>query len=424
MMKVRQVVRSRRVEVRQLASRSREVVLLSAVVGLLTGGFVALFDKAVVEGGVDHVLELSPWLIAVLPGAGLLVAMVVRRLLGRGTGSASADEYLLEFHDPDHHLSGRAASARLLASLVTLGTGNPMGMEGPSLFAGAMIGSKLQRRFPRLFRASDRRVLLVAGAAAGVAAIFKAPATGAVFALEVPYKDDLARRMLLPALVSSATGYLVFALINGPDALFPVTGATELSMRDVLGSIGVGVIAGLGARLFSAMLRTAKDLAARPKPLWVTVGAGVVLALLFTAGYHLTGQPLAVTSGYNVIHWASDPSHSLAALLAMLALRSLGTSASLAGGGVGGLFIPLVVGGALSGAVIANIVGRQDITLFVVIGIAAFLGAGYRVPLASVMFVAETTGRPAFIVPGLLAAVAAELMMGQASVTKYQRATS
>jgi CIC family chloride channel protein len=55
-----------------------------------------------------------------------------------------------------------------------------------------------------------------------------------------------------------------------------------------------------------------------------------------------------------------------------------------------------------------------------VIGVAAFLGAGYRVPLAAVMFVAETTGRPSFVVPGLLAAVAAELMMGSSSVTEYQ----
>lgn len=93
----------------------------------------------------------------------------------------------------------------------------------------------------------------------------------------------------------------------------------------------------------------------------------------------------------------------------------------VAGGGVGGLFIPLVVAGALTGSIIGNIVDPADITLFVVIGVAAFLGAGYRVPLAAVMFVAETTGRPSFIVPGLFAAVAAELMMGTASVTKYQR---
>jgi chloride channel protein, CIC family len=64
-----------------------------------------------------------------------------------------------------------------------------------------------------------------------------------------------------------------------------------------------------------------------------------------------------------------------------------------------------------------------DTSLFVVVGVSAFLGAGYRVPLAAVMFVAEATGRPGFVVPGLLAAVAAELVMGRSSVTTYQKST-
>jgi CIC family chloride channel protein len=90
------------------------------------------------------------------------------------------------------------------------------------------------------------------------------------------------------------------------------------------------------------------------------------------------------------------------------------------GRGVGGLFVPLVVAGALLGRAFAGALGQLDDSLFLVVGIAAFLGAGYRVPLAAVMFVAETTGRPGFIVPGLIAAVVAELVMGTTSVTNYQ----
>jgi CIC family chloride channel protein len=70
---------------------------------------------------------------------------------------------------------------------------------------------------------------------------------------------------------------------------------------------------------------------------------------------------------------------------------------------------------------VAGIVGELSDTLFMVVGVSAFLGAGYRVPLAAVMFVAETTGRAGFVVPALLAAVAADLMMGRDSVTAYQR---
>ena len=69
-------------------------------------------------------------------------------------------------------------------------------------------------------------------------------------------------------------------------------------------------------------------------------------------------------------------------MLALLVLRSLATSATVAGGGVGGLFIPLVVAGALTGAVVGGAINETDLDLFIVIGVAAFLGAGYRVPLA------------------------------------------
>jgi CIC family chloride channel protein len=92
----------------------------------------------------------------------------------------------------------------------------------------------------------------VAGAAAGVAAIFKAPATGAVFALEVPFRDDLARRMLLPSLVAAASGYLTFVAVHGTTPLFEVVGSPDFALGDVLGAVALGAAAGLAARLFAA----------------------------------------------------------------------------------------------------------------------------------------------------------------------------
>jgi CIC family chloride channel protein len=312
----------------------------------------------------------------------------------------------------------------MLASVATLGSGAPMGFEGPSIYTGAFVGSEVQRRLPRTFKGADRRVMMTAGAAAGVAAIFKAPATGAVFALEVPYQDDLARRMLLPALVSSACGYLAFAAINGTDPLFPVTGEFGFRLRDLVGAALVGAIAGIGARLFAFLLRRAKDLNGRWPGLVGALTAGAVLAGLFVLGRWMTGESLMVGPGYDVVQWVSEPDRSVWVLLGLLGARCVATATVVAGGGAGGLFVPLVVAGATTGAAIGNVVDPSELTLFIVIGVAAFLGAGYRVPLAAVMFVAETTGRPSFVVPGLLAAVAAELVMGQSSVTTYQRGSS
>ena len=88
---------------------------------------------------------------------------------------------------------------------------------------------------------------------------------------------------------------------------------------------------------------------------------------------------------------------------------------------MGGLFIPLVTQGAIVGSIFEHIVDSPNPHLFPTIGIAAFLGAGYRTPLAGVAFVAEATGEPGFLVPALLAAAAAQLVMGGQSFSAYQR---
>ena len=152
----------------------------------------------------------------------------------------------------------------------------------------------------------------------------------------------------------------------------------------------------------------------------VLVGGGTMAGALGLSRL-LTGESLTIGPGYDAITWAAHPSNGFWVLGAILLLRCVANVATIAGGGVGGLFVPLVVAGALLGQMVASAVGEPTNPLFAVVGVAAFLGAGYRVPLAAVMFVAESTGRASFVVPGLLAAVSSELLMGRSSVTNYQR---
>lgn len=410
----------RRAELRALARRSREVVLLAAVTGVITGLLVAGVEYFVVEVLFHDLLDAALGWQMVIPTGGLIVSAFVLRMIGGGASPSTSDEYLAAFHDREHRLGIRAFIARSIAAVTTLSSGGALGLEGPSLYAGAVVGSQTQSRLPGIFRGSDRRVLMVAGAAAGVAAIFKAPATGAIFALEVPYRDDLARRMLLPALVASASGYLSFVAVNGTEPLFRAFGRGDFGLAELLGAALVGAGAAIGARAFAKALRWAKGLAAR-RSLWILAAAGVTLGALVWLADVLTNEPLTLGPGYQVIAWAEYPSPSFWLIVAILAMRCTATVATVAGGGVGGLFVPLVVAGALLGEAVGGIVAPDDLSLFPVLGIAAFLGAGYRVPLAAVMFVSETTGRPGFIVPGLIAAVVAELVMGEQSITSYQR---
>ena len=405
--------------------RSRQAILLAGATGVLTGLGVAAFEWVTRDALFDTLRRQPEAVQVAAPLVGLVLAWLALRLVGAGASPSTADEYIRNYHEPATPLDLRPVPGRLLASVFTLGFGGSLGYEGPSIYLGAAIGSGLETRLRRLFSAEDAKVLLVAGAAAGVAAIFKAPATGLVFALEVPYQEDFAKRMLLPAGIAAAASYLVFVALYGTRPLLAVSGAPPFSFRDLGGAAVLGVLCGLGARLFVIALARAKAMAATAHPAVRAAAAGVGLAGLAALSFRLFGQGLTLGPGYDNLAWALDPHRALGLVVALLLMRAAATVLTVGGGGAGGLFIPLVIEGALAGRAVSGLFSSstQDPNLFVLIGVSAFLGAGYRVPLAAVVFAAETSGRPGFIVPGLIATVVAQLFMGRDSASAYQRTT-
>jgi len=397
----------------------KRLLVLAALTGALTGVSVAGFEWLTREGLLTRVIEAPLAVQALAPTVGLALAAVALRTVGRGATPATSDEYIRNFHQRGRPLDLHPLPGRLLGGMATLGSGGALGFEGPSLYLGASMGTALERIRRRRGRRAESKVLMVAGAAAGVAAIFKAPATGAIFALESPYRDDNARRMLLPALMAAATGYLSAVALLGTEPLFAVEGSPPFDLRELGGAVVLGLLCGLGARGFAWLITRAKGLATSV-PAWVRVlGAGAVIAALVVASEQLFDDSLAIGAGYRTLEWVTEPDHALSLVAALFVIRLLATSATVAGGGVGGLFIPLVLAGAILGDGMATVV-HDETNLFPLIGVAAFLGAGYRTPLAGVVFVAETTGRPGFVVPGLIASVASQLVMGDVSVSAYQ----
>ncbi|MGK2929318.1 MAG: chloride channel protein [Acidimicrobiales bacterium] len=409
----------RREQILALSRRSQQVLFFAAATGILTGAVVAGFEYLTREVIFHALVDAPLWVRCSAPLIGLVGAALCIKFLG-GQSPATADEYIENFHHRNRRLPLRPFPARMLAAVFTLGSGGALGYEGPSIYAGAQAGTLLQSRLGRFFSREETKVLLVAGAAAGVAAIFRAPATGVVFALEVPYRDDLARRQLLPASIAAAAGYLTFVALLGTEPLLPVSGAPGFGFAELSGAVVVGLLCGAIARLFAAGVQWVKALGDERDPLMLAVVAGVLLAGLAYVSDVIFDQPFTLGAGYDTVTWSLDPTRAVGLVLVLFALRAAATAVTVGGRGVGGLFIPLVVQGALLGRAVGGLFGDTDSTLFPLIGIAAFLGAGYRVPLAAVMFVAETTGRPGFIVPGLIASVTAQLMMGRWSVSKLQ----
>ena len=181
--------------------RRQALVFAAVVVGAGTGLLVAAFDKLTAGVMLERLFEAPLAIQAAAPLAGLAVAALSLRWIAGGANPATADAYVENFHDRTHPMPQRPVLGRIVASIATLGSGGAMGFEGPSIYMGAAFGSVVQNRFRRFLRADETKSLLVAGAAGGVAAIFKAPATGVLFALESPYQDDIARHGLIPALV-------------------------------------------------------------------------------------------------------------------------------------------------------------------------------------------------------------------------------
>ncbi len=403
----------------ELGRQFRFVMLGAALLGVLTGLGVVAFDFLVGEQLLPALLGLPVGVTVAAPLVGfVLTYLLVHHTVPSGD-HGTTDAYVRAYHKRHAQLPLRDLWGKLAASAATLGFGGAMGFEGPSILIGGTLGTvSTARRFRRWMPAQAARTMIVAGAAAGVAAVFKAPLTGVVFALEVPFQEDLARRALLPALVAAASSYLVFASFLGTEPILPISGTAPFSMAEVTGMLLLGVACGVLARIGAWSIRHAKALTL---PSWQrAVGAGVALSVLALVSIRLFGEPLSLGPGYRTVAWAVEAHRGFWLLVVLFAVRAAATWLAVAGGGVGGLFIPLVVQGAVTGAAVQALVGIRNASLFPVVGVAAFLGAGYRTPLAGVAFVAEATGQHGFVVPALIAAVAAQVVMGRASFSPYQ----
>ena len=397
------------------------MMVLSIVTGALVGLLVAVFEQLTVEVLLERLLEGPVWWQAAAPAVGLFAAVVILRYVGRGATSSTSDEYVRAFHERHPRLPLSQLPAKLLAGVATIGLGGSVGLEGPSVYAGAAVGHGTQGLFGRWLRREEAKMLLTAGAAAGIAAVFKTPATGVIFALEAPYRDDVARRALLPALLASASGYLVYVAALGTDPVIDLGSHDgDLSIIHLGGGALLGLVAGLGGRGFSWLVRKAKGLEQQfPVAVRVSVG-GAVLAGLVVATNAVFDQPLSLGPGVEATEWLRDGEHTLLLIGSLLVFRVVATLTTVGAGGTGGLFIPLAVQGVIVGSFVGQALGVSDIGLYRTLGLAAFLGAGYRAPITAVMFVAESTGASEFVVPALIAAAVSQLVAGSSSVASYQ----
>ncbi len=398
---------------RDLAAR----VVASTVIGVVTG-LVVLALEHLVDEVLHEVFEAPVWVPGVVVFAGVVATALVTRFIG-GKSTASTEVYVEQFHHAEPDMDVKHTPGRILAAFTTLGSGAPLGLEGPAVYAGSAVATFIDRRWSAL-RGEAFHALLIAGSAAGIAAVFKAPAAGAIFAMEVPFRGRFAGERVLPAIFGAAAGYLTMALVDGVESEIEVP-LIELTVGRAFLSAVLGLTVGIAAIGVIKLINTAEHLTARFSA-GVRAGvAGAALVAIYALGRAMTGESLALTSGNSVIDWAVKPDHAVLVLVGVFALRAVGPAVSIAGGGVGGLFIPLMAAGAVIGRLFADASSTDDVVLYVIVGAATMLGAGYAVPLTGVVFVAEYTGQATIIVPALIAMAVSRLVVNNRSVSPAQR---
>jgi len=405
----------------------------SVAIGVIVAVVVALFETLTESVLLHWLFDQSLVVLVTAPVVGILAANGVLRWIGRGTSGATSDEYIRTFHERHPRLPIIHLPGKLLAGVATIGMGGAVGMEGPSIYAGSSIGLWVHEKTGSLLRRDKARLLLTAGAAAGIAAVFKAPATGVIFAMEAPYREDVTPQALLPSLLASAAGYVTFVSLVGTEPVVPflaggggIDGEAARSvfgvdLIDLAGALALGIAAGLGGRGFAWLVRRSKAGAKRYSLSKRLLLGGFGLAVLAWAAEVVFESPLTLGPGTEAMAWVvGDQGLGLIALL--FGLRMAATITTVFAGGVGGLFIPLAALGVVLGEFVGQAIGKDETTLYPILGLAAFLGAGYRAPIAAVMFVAESTGGVgSFVVPALVAAAVSQVVAGPSSVADYQR---
>jgi H+/Cl- antiporter ClcA len=411
-------------------STDRRVLLLS-LLALPVGALGALVAKALiwliavitnaaffqrlssdpVSPGANH-LGL---LVIVVPVAGSLLIGLMARYGSekiRGHGIPEALEAILlgrSLIDP------KVAVLKPVSSAVAIGTGGPFGAEGPIIMTGGAFGSL----FAQLFHltAAERKTLLVAGATAGMSAVFATPVAAILLAVEL-LLFEWKPRSFIPVTVASVVAALVRVPLLGAGPIFPVAAHAMMGPRMLALALAVGVLAGLGSGALTSLVYFCEDMFAK-LPLhwmWWPLLGGLVVGV----GGYLDPRVLGV--GYDTIHTLMRGDLIGATLVALLVAKSVVWAVALGSGTSGGVLAPLLMIGGSIGALFGAAIGASDPGLWAMVGMAGMMGGTMRSPLTGMVFILELThdlnALPALLVGSVAALCVTVLLLRRSILTE------
>ncbi|RQS48365.1 chloride channel protein [Burkholderia sp. Bp8986] len=341
---------------------------------------------------------LGAWVIVVPVIGGLIVGLMAR--FGsekiRGHGIPEAIEAILFGKS---RMSPKVAILKPLSSGVVIGSGGPFGAEGPIIMTGGALGSLIAQCVH--VTAAERKTLLVAGAAAGMTAVFGTPVAAVLLAVELLLFEWRPRSFLPVALACAVAGF-ARAVFFGVDPLFALTTAPPTPVA-LLSCIVAGLLSGALACGLSAALYRVEDTFAKLPVHWMWWPA--LGAIVIGIGGWL--EPRALGVGYDVIDDLLHQHIALKIALALLTVKAVMWVIALGSGTSGGVLAPLLMLGAGLGTVLSPVLPGGDPALWPLVCMAATLGATLGAPLTAIVFAFGLTHDANALLPLLAATLVA-----------------
>jgi CIC family chloride channel protein len=336
-------------------------------------------------------------LVVLVPVAGALIIGLMARYGSeriRGHGIPEAIEAILT---NGSRVQPKVAVLKPVASAISIGSGGPFGAEGPIIMTGGAIGSLIAQFFH--LTSSERKTLLVAGAAAGMSATFAAPVASVLLAVELLLFEWKPRSMI-PVALASATAAAARHYIIGLGPLFPVPPHPDfIGPAGLAGCVVAGVLAGGLSAVLTLAVYGAED-AFHRLPIhwmwWPAIG-GLVVGL----GGLIFPQALGV--GYGTIGSLLQGEVPVRVILGILVVKSIIWSVSLGSGTSGGVLAPLLMMGGALGGLEAMVLPAQGVGFWPLVSMGAILGGTMRAPFTGVVFALELTRDVNMLLPLLVA---------------------
>jgi len=358
--------------------------------------------------------KLGPGSILIPVIGGLLVGLMARYGSEkiRGHGIPEALEAILIGQS---RIQPKVALLKPLSSAIAIGTGGPFGAEGPIIMTGGALGSLFAQFFH--LSSAERKTLLVAGAAAGMTAIFGTPVAAVLLAIEVML-FEWKPRSFVPVVVSTIVAMAWRPWLVGAWPLFPHTGIPPMPWWGLALCAGVGVVAGLQSAITTGGLYWVEELFEK-LPLhwmWWPALAGIVV------GVGGLIDPAALGVGYDNIQALIDGSVLMHAAIALLVVKGIIWVVALASGTSGGTLAPLLMMGGAVGVLEAHFLPFGNAGFWSLLAMAAVLGGTLRCPLTATVFAIELTGdlqvMPAVLVACVASFAVTVLIMRRSILTE------